>query len=90
MIEGREYTKAVDLWSLGILCYELLVGSPPFEEKSGYRATYKRIANVDFEFPIFLSPDSKCFISNVQFLTGPVIWDGSHTDDWVLFKTKSS
>lgn len=36
MVEGREHTKEVDLWALGVLTYEFLVGVPPFEELSGY------------------------------------------------------
>ena len=32
MVEGRSPDERVDLWTLGILCYEFLVGSPPFEE----------------------------------------------------------
>ena len=31
MIEGKAHDKNVDLWSLGVLCYEFLVGEPPFE-----------------------------------------------------------
>lgn len=31
MIEGKEHNSKVDLWALGVLCYEFLVGSPPFE-----------------------------------------------------------
>lgn len=34
MIEGRTYNEKVDLWCIGVLCYELLVGSPPFESTS--------------------------------------------------------
>ena len=35
----------VDLWSLGVLCFEFLVGNPPFEAQD-HRATYHRISRV--------------------------------------------
>ena len=31
MIQGRRYNEPVDLWCIGVLCYELLVGKPPLE-----------------------------------------------------------
>lgn len=36
MVEGKEHSKEVDLWALGVLTYEFLVGSPPFEDMNGY------------------------------------------------------
>lgn len=45
MIEGRTYNEKVDLWCIGVLCYELLVGNPPFES-STHSETYKRILKV--------------------------------------------
>lgn len=51
MVEGKEHDRLVDLWSLGVLAYEFLVGAPPFEETAGYRATYRRIAKVDLRIP---------------------------------------
>ncbi|KAH8978103.1 kinase-like domain-containing protein [Lactarius akahatsu] len=35
-VEGREHNEKVDYWALGVLTYEFIVGSPPFEEMSGY------------------------------------------------------
>ena len=62
MVEGKEHGRHVDVWSLGVLCYEFLVGSPPFEDQSGYRATYRRIAKVDLKVPEFVSNGAKDLI----------------------------
>ncbi|XP_075757277.1 aurora kinase A isoform X2 [Pelodiscus sinensis] len=43
MIEGRTHDEKVDLWSLGVLCYEFLVGKPPFEADT-YQETYRSIS----------------------------------------------
>lgn len=55
MIEGKEHDSSVDIWSIGILLYEFLVGAPPFKE-SKQRDTCRRIRNVDLRFPSFVSP----------------------------------
>ncbi|CAG8470336.1 5863_t:CDS:2 [Ambispora leptoticha] len=62
MVEGREHDARVDLWSLGVLCYEFLVGIPPFEDLSGHSATYKRIALVDLKIPDHISPEAQDLI----------------------------
>ena len=56
----------VDLWSLGILCYEFLCGVPPFEDHSSERATFKRIAKVDLSFPEHVSDLARDFIQKVK------------------------
>lgn len=50
MVEGVRHSHHVDIWSLGILCFEFLYGSPPFEA-AGHSETYKRILRVDLSFP---------------------------------------
>ena len=50
MVEGKDHDSKVDVWSLGVLCYEFLFGTPPFEAK-GHSETYKRILSVDLQFP---------------------------------------
>uniref|UniRef100_A0AAF5RW27 Aurora kinase n=1 Tax=Wuchereria bancrofti TaxID=6293 RepID=A0AAF5RW27_WUCBA len=54
----------VDLWSLGVLCYELLVGRPPFESKT-HDETYKLIANVKYKFPNHVSEGAKDLITKL-------------------------
>lgn len=65
MVEGKEHDRLVDLWSLGILCYEFLVGAPPFEESAGYRATYRRIAKVDLRIPPEVSSEATDLIKKL-------------------------
>jgi aurora kinase, other len=64
MVEGRDHDLTADVWSLGVLAYEFLVGSPPFEAE-GYRATYRRISSVDLRFPSLVSPGARDLISRL-------------------------
>lgn len=50
MIEGKTHDEKVDLWSLGVLCYEFLVGKPPFETRS-HEETYRKISRVEYTYP---------------------------------------
>lgn len=69
MIEGKPHDEKVDLWSLGILCYELLCGNPPFEADSE-TVTYKLISRVELHFPEHITPGAKDLISKV--VTSPL------------------
>ncbi|KAF7799406.1 hypothetical protein EIP86_010639 [Pleurotus ostreatoroseus] len=62
MVEGKEHSEKVDYWALGVLTYEFIVGSPPFEDLTGYNATYKRIAKVDLKIPSKVSPEARDLI----------------------------
>ncbi|XP_041946355.1 aurora kinase A [Alosa sapidissima] len=64
MIEGRTHDEKVDLWSLGVLCYEFLVGKPPFETKT-HEETYRKISRVDFSFPQHVSAGGRDLISRL-------------------------
>ena len=62
MVEGRDHDNTADIWSLGVLAYEFLVGNPPFEAE-GLRATYRRISSVDIRFPAAMSMGARDLIS---------------------------
>ncbi|XP_064994414.1 serine/threonine-protein kinase Aurora-2-like isoform X1 [Musa acuminata AAA Group] len=66
MVESAEHDANVDIWSLGILCYEFLYGVPPFEAKE-HSDTYIRIVNVDLKFPSIpiVSPGAKDLINQM-------------------------
>lgn len=60
--EDSSYDKSVDIWSLGILAYEFVIGRPPFET-GNHKATHDRIRRLDFEFPEGVSPNFCDFVS---------------------------
>lgn len=64
MVIGKEHDEKVDIWCLGILCYEFIVGSPPFEA-DGHDETYERILNSAVEFPDHVSKLARHFISMI-------------------------
>ncbi|KFP35024.1 Aurora kinase A, partial [Chlamydotis macqueenii] len=64
MIEGRTHDEKVDIWSLGVLCYEFLVGKPPFEAET-YQETYRAISRVEFKFPPFVTEGARDLISKL-------------------------
>lgn len=64
MIEQKQHDSRVDIWSLGVLTYEFLVGKPPFEE-SGQQATYRRIVKVDLRLPPYLSTEAGDLITRL-------------------------
>ncbi|KAF9959247.1 Serine/threonine-protein kinase ark1 [Modicella reniformis] len=63
MVEGKDHSSPVDLWSLGVLCYEFLVGTPPFEVlDEDVQKTYDKIAKVDLFIPKHVSEEAKDLI----------------------------
>ncbi|XP_053666312.1 aurora kinase B [Anopheles marshallii] len=54
MVDGKMYDDSVDQWCLGILCYEFLVGNPPFESQTTQH-TYDKIRRLDIVYPRHLS-----------------------------------
>lgn len=61
MIDGKPHSYHVDIWSLGVLCYELLVGLPPFEAKTEIN-TFKKIKYVIVKYPDYVSEKAKNLI----------------------------
>ena len=61
MVAGKDHDENVDLWTLGILCYEFLVGKPAFESRTN-QETYRRITSLQYDFPSHVSEGARDLI----------------------------
>ncbi len=64
MIRNEEYDFRVDYWAIGILTYEFLVGSAPFETDN-MQDFYRKVDSVCFDFPSWLSKEAQDFITRL-------------------------
>lgn len=64
MIDRKPHSYAVDIWSLGVLCYELLVGLPPFDSEE-VKQTCNKIRGVHINYPGFVSENAKDLIGKL-------------------------
>ncbi len=62
--QDNYYSEKVDLWSLGVLTYEFLVGEAPFEDTPVM--TQRRIARGEMTVPNFVSPEARDLIKRVS------------------------
>jgi aurora kinase len=58
------YSEKVDLWSLGVLTYEFLVGEAPFEDSQVM--TYRKISRGEYTVPSFVSAEARDLIKRVS------------------------
>lgn len=61
-MNGESYSKEVDLWSLGVLCYDFLVGEWAFKAPTEKDAYWKRVQAHYNPFPDFLSKAARHLI----------------------------
>ncbi|KAH7041169.1 kinase-like domain-containing protein [Microdochium trichocladiopsis] len=78
------YNEKVDLWSLGVLTYEFLVGEAPFEDTPVM--TQRRIAKADMSIPSFVSPEARDLIKRLLVLDPEkrIPLDQIQTHPWIV------
>eukprot|EP00742_Colponemidia_sp_Colp-10_P009409 GILJ01010256.1.p1 GENE.GILJ01010256.1~~GILJ01010256.1.p1 ORF type:complete len:759 (-),score=114.58 GILJ01010256.1:264-2540(-) len=67
ILDGKDgHSYEVDIWSLGVICYTLLVGKPPFET-ADVKSTYRRIKRNAYSFPpeVRISEASKALVRKI-------------------------
>jgi len=67
ILEGKHgHSYEVDVWSLGVILYTMLVGRPPFET-ADVKTTYRRIRYNQYSFPdtVKVSDSAKSLITSI-------------------------
>jgi len=54
MVKGEPHDHTVDVWAMGVLLYEMLVGKPPFAGKT-HMESLNRISSLDLQIPVSVS-----------------------------------
>eukprot|EP00929_Paragymnodinium_shiwhaense_P006010 TRINITY_DN10881_c0_g1_i2.p1 TRINITY_DN10881_c0_g1~~TRINITY_DN10881_c0_g1_i2.p1 ORF type:complete len:167 (+),score=57.53 TRINITY_DN10881_c0_g1_i2:649-1149(+) len=64
MVAQKKYRATVDVWGLGVLLYEFLLGKPPFEDKDE-KGTYKKIEKSTPSFPPNITKEARELITKL-------------------------
>jgi len=95
VLEGKQYCKEVDLWSLGVILYILLCGFPPFYDEST-AGLYRQIKKGQYEFPdpywTDITEDAKSVVKGLLCVNPKKRWtpDKLLQTPWVTGKASST
>jgi serine/threonine protein kinase len=64
MLSDQKYDSSVDIWCLGVLAYEFIVGKAPFYSED-MKEQRRKIRQAKYEFPDFVSQEAQQFISGL-------------------------
>ena len=87
MVDHMKHDYSVDIWGLGVLLSEFVVGKPPFEDASR-KNTYKKITQVEVDFPHFLSKHAVSLIKALlqKDPAKRISLDAVLKHDWIVFQ----
>ena len=89
MVAGHDHDQHVDHWTLGVLCYEFLVGKPPFESQTN-QETYRKITSLKFDFPSHVSQGARDLIQKLLRIkpSHRLSMDGVMNHPWIIAHAK--
>ncbi|CAF3730814.1 unnamed protein product [Adineta steineri] len=64
MLNGNGYDEKIDLWCLGVLTYEMIIGKPPFDSQTQHE-TIRMIRSIELTFPTGTSTDLRDLITKL-------------------------
>ncbi|CAF1684860.1 unnamed protein product, partial [Adineta ricciae] len=64
MLNGNGYDEKIDLWCLGVLTYEMIIGKPPFDSQTQHE-TIRMIRSIELTFPTGTSSDLRDVITKL-------------------------
>ena len=92
ILDGKQgHSYEVDIWSLGVILFTLLIGKPPFET-SDVKTTYRRIKMNAYSFPdhVTISEQAKSLITKILNLDPSKRPSLDEISDHPFFHTGSS
>ena len=65
ILRRKPYSLEIDIWSMGVIFYQMLVGRPPFQDDNSVKKTYRRIVANQYNVPahVAISPQAKHLLS---------------------------
>lgn len=94
VLEGKDYSQEVDLWSLGVILYILLCGFPPFYDEST-AGLYRQIKRGEYDFPdpywSDISDNAKAVVKGLLTIDPKKRWtpDQLESNSWVTGSASS-
>jgi len=87
IIKYKKYSHKADLWSIGVIIYEMLTGRPPYRAKTHYELA-KKIENLPIFLPKMIPLSKTCTDLIFKLLqkesNDRISWDEFFNHEWII------